>query len=165
MQGAKGLRSTTVIIRFSILGASFTGIVKNARVLSHRCDITYAGTASNLPPEWHVDHVHVHSCVMHLLHCICTPFLHLGLGNNKDIDVSLCKLRIYALHYGGTLNVEPWVPLFWLAQSLTYPMHCRRWQESLYATAITGPIRQRLHYSNTDWTYPKLVSRLNYLIA
>ena len=46
--------------KFSILGASFTGIVKNARVLSHRCDITYAGTASNLKPEIYVDHVHVH---------------------------------------------------------------------------------------------------------
>ena len=33
--------------KFPILGASFTGIVKIARVLSHRCDITYAGTASN----------------------------------------------------------------------------------------------------------------------
>ena len=49
--------------KFSILGASFTGIVKNARVsvLSYRCDITYAGTASILSPEIHVhvDHVHM----------------------------------------------------------------------------------------------------------
>ena len=45
-KGAKGLRSTIVIF-FSNLGASFTGIVRNARVPSHRCDITYARTASN----------------------------------------------------------------------------------------------------------------------
>ena len=47
---------------FLILGASFTGVVKNVRVLSHRCDITYAGTASNLPSEIqvHVDHIHEH---------------------------------------------------------------------------------------------------------
>ena len=46
--------------KFSILGASFTGIVKNVRVLSHRYAITYAWTASNLTPEICVDHVHVH---------------------------------------------------------------------------------------------------------
>ena len=33
--------------KFSILVASFTGIVKYARVLSHRFDIIYAGTVSN----------------------------------------------------------------------------------------------------------------------
>ena len=44
------------INKFSILGASFTSIVKNAHVLSQRCDIAYAGTASNLPPEIYVDH-------------------------------------------------------------------------------------------------------------
>ena len=46
--------------KFSILGESFTGIVKNARVLSHRCGITYDATVSILPPEIHVDHTHVH---------------------------------------------------------------------------------------------------------
>ena len=45
--------------KFSILGASFTGIAKKARALSHRCNITYDGTASKLPPEIHVDHVHM----------------------------------------------------------------------------------------------------------
>ena len=44
----------------SILVASFKGIVKNVRVLSNHCGITYAGTASNLPPEIHIDHVHVY---------------------------------------------------------------------------------------------------------
>ena len=46
VKGAKGLRST-IVIKFSIQGASFTGIVKNARVLRYRCGITYAGTTSN----------------------------------------------------------------------------------------------------------------------
>ena len=32
--------------KFSILGASFTSIVKNTRVLSHCCDITYAETVT-----------------------------------------------------------------------------------------------------------------------
>ena len=84
--------------KFSIEGPSFTGIVKNARILSHRCDITYARTASNLPPEIQVDHVHVN------IHALCTcylnppPTLNLGPGNHKDIDISLSKARIYALH-------------------------------------------------------------------
>ena len=43
----------------SILGASFTGIIKKARGLSPRCDITYDGTASKLPPEINVDHLHM----------------------------------------------------------------------------------------------------------
>ena len=47
--------------KFSILGASFTGIVKNARVLRHRCDISICWNCSP------VDHVHYtckHSCFM-----------------------------------------------------------------------------------------------------
>ena len=47
-------------IFFLILGVSFTCIVKNVRVLGHRCDITFVGTASNLPPEIQVDHIHEH---------------------------------------------------------------------------------------------------------
>ena len=48
VQGAKGLRSAIFVIisLFSILGASFAVNFKNACVLSRRCDITYAGTAS-----------------------------------------------------------------------------------------------------------------------
>ena len=59
-----------MIIRFSIPGAFYTGIAKNARVRSHRYDITYARTASNVPPEIQVDHYMCtckHLCIIHLL--------------------------------------------------------------------------------------------------
>ena len=86
--------------KFSILDASLTGIVKNVCVLSHRSDITYAKTASYLPPVIPVDHVHVH--MLTFICCAtanCTP-LNLGPGNNKYIDVSLCQAWVYTLHYG-----------------------------------------------------------------
>ena len=82
---------------FSILGASFTDIVKNASVLSQCSDITYAGTASNCRLKYRLTmymYTCKHSCVVHLL--FAAP-LHLGPGNNKDIDDSLCKARTYAL--------------------------------------------------------------------
>ena len=59
-EGAEIYNCNNKVFFFLILGASFTGIVKNVRVLSHRCEITYAGTASNLPPEIQVDHIHEH---------------------------------------------------------------------------------------------------------
>ena len=65
--------------KLSILGTSFTGIVKNARVVSYHCDITYAGPASNLPPETHVDHAYVHMLTfMCYGSAICTPPTALG---------------------------------------------------------------------------------------
>ena len=30
----------------------------------------------------------------------------MGLGNNRDIDFSLCKARVYALHYGDIFYVK-----------------------------------------------------------
>ena len=85
---------------------SFTGIVKIARDLSHHCDITYAGTASNLPPEIQVDHVHVN---IHML-CICyllPPPCTLDRGITKILTFPLPRSYICPALRG--LNLEPLV--------------------------------------------------------
>ena len=46
--------------------------------------------ASNLPPEIHTNHVHVHVYYVILLCTFYLPrILHLGPGNNENINVSL----------------------------------------------------------------------------
>ena len=96
------------------------------------------------------------------------PPPHLGPGNNNDIDVSPLQSSDKCPALRGPFKrrtpgngLSPSTRAQEYAQSLIYPKHCRHWQESLYAIAITGPFRPWLLYSNTDWTYPKFVSRLN----
>ena len=57
---------------FSILGASFTDIVKNASVLSQCSDITYAGTASNYRLKYRLT---MYTCTHVNIRVLCICYL------------------------------------------------------------------------------------------
>ena len=146
--------------KFSILG-----IVKNARVLSHRCDITYAGTASNLPPEIYVD-----SCVVQLL--IAPSPCTWDRGKTRILTFPSAKIRYMPFTNGTFKHRTPGSVLrpSTRAQECLYFGGLKAWhilstadiKKSPYMPLLSQvPLRPWLHYSNTDWIYPKLVSRLN----
>ena len=149
--------------KFSILGASFKGIVKNARVLSHRSDISICWNSFQLPPEIHVDHVHYtckHSCVM--LFVPPPPPCTLDQEMTKILTFPSAKWDICPALRGHFKRRTPGNGLRPSTRAQEYLCFdgLKAWHiqstadtdnlESLYATAITGPMRPWLLYSNTD---------------